>query len=171
MGMFNKKKARFRHKGRAKKRMLAAAVAVTALGTTVSAAHSLVLPMLIDDSIEERATATFTYQNQVSAALAETIVKAEANNLPLLDALYTVEEQLNDACSPLQEAGRRKIEGEELGSLLQLAVYTAMDGCEAKSQEVAYYVRLARSYEDRMADVSAGNGGTVKKVKPAGAWD
>src|SRR3546814_11963558 len=61
-------------------------------------------------------------------------------------ALYTVEEQLNEACGPLQEAGRRTIEGEELGSLLQFAVFNAMEICAAKSEEVAYYVRLARSY-------------------------
>jgi hypothetical protein len=94
----------------------------------------------------------FTYQNQVSASLAETIMQAESHDLPLLDALYTVEEQLNEACGPLQEAGRRHIEGEDLGGLLQLAVFNAMDGCESKSEEVAYYVRLARSYSETVTD-------------------
>jgi len=148
------KRTRFKHKGRFRKRVLAAVVGVAAVGTSVSAAHSLVVPMLIDESIEDRAAAVFTYQNQVSAALAETIVDAESQNLPLLDALYTVEEQLNDACSPLQEAGRRHIEGERLGGLLQIAVYNAIDGCEAKSEEVAYYVRLARSYSAKMTGTS-----------------
>jgi len=153
MGMFkSKKKDRFRNRGRFKKRALAAAVAVAVVGTSVSAAHSLVMPMLIDETIEDRAAAAFTYQNQVSAALAETIAEAEAHDLPLLDALYTVEEQLNDACGSLQEAGRRHIEGEDLGSLLQIAVYNAIEGCEAKSEEVAYYVRLARSYSAKMTD-------------------
>jgi hypothetical protein len=144
MGNFKRKKSRF------KKRVLAAVVAVTAAGTSVSAAHSLVLPMLIDGEIEQRATAAFTYQNQVSAALAATIIEAESHDLPLLDALYTVEEQLNEACNPLQEAGRRHIEGEALDGLLQLAVYNAIETCEAKSEEVAYYVRLARSYSAKM---------------------
>ena len=149
MGM-SKKKTRFKHKGRFKKRALASVVAMAAIGTSVSAAHSLVVPMLIDETIEERAAAVFTYQNQVSGDLAQTIVDAESHDLPLLDALYSVEEQLNDACGPLQEAGRRHIEGEGLSSLLQIAVYGAIDSCEAKSEEVAYYVRMARSYSAKM---------------------
>lgn len=165
MGMF-KNKRRFSQKGRLKKRAFAAAVAMATIGTSVSAAHSLVLPMLIDDSIEQRAATAFTYQNQVSAALAQTIVEAETHDLPLLDALYTVEEQLNEACGPLQEAGRRHIEGEELGSLLQFAVFNAMDGCEAKSEEVAYYVRLARSYSAKMTGAEALLDGPVKT-----AWE
>ncbi|GAB4377413.1 MAG: hypothetical protein Kow00114_41710 [Kiloniellaceae bacterium] len=165
MGMF-KSKRRFSQKGRLKKRAFAAAVAMATIGTSVSAAHSLVLPMLIDDSIEQRAATAFTYQNQVSAALAQTIVEAETHDLPLLDALYTVEEQLNEACGPLQEAGRRHIEGEELGSLLQFAVFNAMDGCEAKSEEVAYYVRLARSYSAKMTGAEALLDGPLKT-----AWD
>src|SRR3546814_8919666 len=84
--------------------------------------------------------------SELSASLAAAIVEADPRGLPLLDALYTVEEQLNEACGPLQEAGRRTIEGEELGSLLQFAVFNAMEICAAKSEEVAYYVRLARSY-------------------------
>lgn len=166
MGMFKKKK-RFSQRGRLKKRAFAAAVAMVAIGTSVSAAHSLVMPMLIDDAIEQRAAAAFTYQNQVSAALAQTIVEAETHDLPLLDALYTVEEQINEACGPLQEAGRRHIEGEDLSSLLQLSVYNAMDGCEAKSEEVAYYVRLARSYSAKMTDAAEQQlAGPVKT-----AWD
>ena len=150
MGM-SRKRTRFKHKGRFKKRALAAAVVVAAIGSSVSAAHSLVVPMLIDETIEDRAAAVFTYQNQVSAALAETIVEAETQDLPLLDALYSVEEQLNEVCRPLQEAGRRHIEGQSLGGLLQIAVYNAMDDCQAKSEEVAYYVRQARSYSAKMA--------------------
>lgn len=166
MGNLNKKKRRFSHKGRFKKRALAAAVVVAVVGTSVSAAHSLMVPMLIDESIEDRAASLFTYQNQVSASLAATIGEAEAHELPLLDALYTVEEQLNEACGPLQEAGRRHIEGEDLGSLLQIAVYNAMDGCAAKSEEVAYYVRLARSYSDKVTGAVEPAEGQVKT-----AWD
>jgi len=164
MGMFHRKR-RFSHKGRFRKRALGVAVAVVAAGTSISAAHSLVLPMLIDPGVEDRAASIFTYQNQVSATLASTIAEAEAHRLPLLDALYTVEEQLNDACAPLQEAGRRTIEGEDLGGLLQLAVYNALDGCAAKSEEVAYYVRLARSYTEQFTGAE-GNGAPVRT-----AWD
>ncbi len=167
MGMFNKKKKkRFGRNGRLKKRAFAVAVAMAAVGTSVSAAHSLVVPMLIDDSVEQRAATAFTYQNQVSAALAQTIVEAETHGLPLLDALYTVEEQLNEACGPLQEAGRRHIEGEELGGLLQISVFNAIEGCEAKSEEVAYYVRLARSYSTKMTGAEAEVNRPVKT-----AWD
>src|SRR3546814_10503415 len=97
-------------------------------------------------TIEDQVAAIFTYQNQVSASLAQTIGEAEAHGLPLPDALYTVEEQLNEACAPLQEAGRRHMDGEDLSSLLQIAAYNAMDGCAANSEEAAYYVRLARPY-------------------------
>ncbi len=164
MAMF-KKKRRFCQKGRLKKRFLAAAVTAAVVGTTASAAHSLVLPMLMDESIAQRAANVFTYQNQVSASLAETIMLAESHDLPLLDALYTVEEQLNEACGPLQEAGRRHIEGEDVGGLLQLAVLNAMDGCEAKSEEVAYYVRLARSYSEKLTE---GEDGSRTQLT---AWD
>lgn len=152
MGMLQKKKRRFSQRGRFRKRALALAVATVVVGTTVSAAQSLVMPMLIDETIEDQAAAIFTYQNQVSASLAQTIGEAETHGLPLLDALYTVEEQLNEACAALQEAGRRHMDGEALSSLLQIAVYNAMDGCSAKSEEVAYYVRLARSYSTTMTD-------------------
>mgnify|MGYP007059483859 CR=1 FL=1 len=167
MGMSGKR-TRFKHKGRFKKRALAAAFAMTVVGTSVSAAHSLVVPMLIDETIEDRAAAVFTYQNQVSAALAETIVEAETHDLPLLDALYTVEEQLNDACGPLQEAGRRHIEGEELSGLLQISVYNAIDRCESKSEEVAYYVRLARSYSAKMTKAATAGAGAATQTA---AWD
>ena len=165
MGVF-KKKRRFSHKGGIRRRALAVAVASVAVVTSVSAAHSLVVPMLIDETIEQRAASVFTYQNQVSASLAETIAEAEVHDLPLLDALYTVEEQLNVACGPLQEAGRRHIEGETLGGLLQISVYNAMEGCEAKTEEVAYYVRLARSYSERVGSVEPAAGGAFGT-----AWD
>lgn len=166
MAMFNKKKKRFSQRGQFKKRVLAMTVTVAAIVTTASAAHSLVVPMFIDESsIEQRAASVFTYQNQVSASLAETIMQAESHDLPLLDALYTVEEQLNEACGPLQEAGRRHIEGEDLGGLLQFAVFNAMDGCESKSEEVAYYVRLARSYSQKVTD--AGDEAQAQRT----AWD
>lgn len=130
--------------GKIRKRMLAGAVVLAALVTTVSGAHSLVWPMLTDGKIEDRAATIFTYQNQVSAALAQSIVEAEAGDAAVLDALYAVEEQLNEACAALQEAGRRHIDGEALSGLLQIAVFNAMEECEAKTDEVAYYVRLAR---------------------------
>lgn len=129
---------------KARTRLLAGVVGLIALGTTVSGAHSLVWPMLIDAKIEERVTTIFTAQNQVSAALAEKIIEAEVENVAILDALYAVEEQLNDACAPVQEAGRRHIDGEALSGMLQINVFNTMDDCEAKTEEVAYYVRLAR---------------------------
>ncbi|WP_420348885.1 hypothetical protein [Pelagibius sp.] len=130
--------------GKIKKRILAGLVALGAVGTTVSGANSLVWPMLMDGSVEDRAATIFTYQNQVSSALAQTIVDAEAEHAVILDALYAVEEQLNVACAPVQEAGRRHIDDEPIGGLLQLAVLNSMEDCEAKTDEVAYYVRLAR---------------------------
>src|SRR3546814_6976307 len=102
--------------------------------------------------------------SELSASLAAAIVEADPRGLPLLDALYTVAEQLNEACGPLQEAGRRTIEGEELGSLLQFAVFNPMEICAAKSDEVAYYVRLARfladtyGFETRQAFIAGDEG-------------
>lgn len=172
MGISQKKKRRFSHRGRFRKRALAVAVATAVIGTTVSAAQSLVMPMLIDGTIEDQAAAIFTYQNQVSASLAQTIGEAEAHGLPLLDALYTVEEQLNEACAPLQEAGRRHMDGEDLSSFLQIAVYNAMDGCAAKSEEVAYYVRLARSYSPTMTGSTPTTGAAEDGEAPVRtAWD
>ncbi len=128
-----------------KKRILAGAVGLAVVVTTISGANSLVWPMLIDGKIEDRVTTVFTYQNQVSAALAQSIVEAEAAEVSILDALYVIEEQLNEACAAVQEAGRRHIDGEAIGGLLQLAVFNAMEDCESKTDEVAYYIRLARA--------------------------
>src|SRR3546814_11424762 len=104
------------------------------------------MPMLIDGSIEDRAASVFTYQNQVSASLAAAIFEADTRGLPLLDALYTVEAQLHEACGPLQDAGRHTIESAELGSLLQFAVFNTLELFAAKRDASAYYVRLARSH-------------------------
>src|SRR3546814_8559493 len=81
MSMSQKKKRRFSHRGRFRKRALAVAVATAVIGTTVSAAQSLVMPMLIDGTIEDQAAAIFTYQNQVSASLAQTIGDRKSTRL------------------------------------------------------------------------------------------
>lgn len=131
--------------GKMKKRILAGVVGLAVVGTTISGANSLVWPMLIEGKIEDRVATVFTYQNQVSAALAQSIVEAEAADVSIVDALYVIEEQLNEACAPVQEAGRRHIDGEAITGLLQIAVFNTMEDCEAKTDEVAYYIRLARA--------------------------
>src|SRR3546814_17875987 len=78
MSMSQKKKRRFSHRGRFRKRALAVAVAPAVIGTKVSAAPSLVMPMLIDGTIEDQAAAIFTHENQVRASMAPYIGAAEA---------------------------------------------------------------------------------------------
>src|SRR3546814_7612078 len=78
MGISQKKKRRFSHRGRFRKRALAVAVATAVIGTTGSAAQSLVMPMLIDGTIEDQAAASWTYQNQVSATLEQSSGEEEA---------------------------------------------------------------------------------------------
>ena len=130
--------------GKTKARLLAACIGLVVVGTTVSGAHSLVWPMLIDGKIEERVATIFTYQNQVSAALAESIVEAESDNMAILDALYAVEEQLNDACAPVQEAGRRHIDGERAERHAADQRLQHDGRLRSEDRGVAYYVRLAR---------------------------
>src|SRR3546814_11865344 len=129
--MLNKKKRRFSrkvgHRGGCRKRAFGAVVAIAAIRPSVGAAHSLVMPMLIDGSIEDRAASVFTYQNQVSASLAAAIVEPDNRGLPLLDALYTVAEQLNEAGGRHQEAGRRTIGGGDTGSRMEFTHLNAMD--------------------------------------------
>ena len=89
----------------------------------------------------DRAEAVFLHQNQVSAALAEAILAAEAEGRDVTGRLYEAEAALDAACGPLQKAGYRQFNQEALDAGQQLAAYEAVEGCEVKTSEVEALIR------------------------------
>ena len=104
----------------------------------------------------------FLRQNRASAALAYTILDIETTAPDAVDDLYDAEQELAQACAPLQEAGARGIRQEEIGLGLRLEILGALDHCETVSTEVEALVwrtdpEIARTYLDvsTLASVSA----------------
>ena len=89
----------------------------------------------------DRAEAVFLHQNQVSAALAEAILAAEAEGRDVTGRLYEAEAALDTACGPLQNAGYRQFNQEALDAGQRLAAYQAVDACDAKASEVEALIR------------------------------
>jgi hypothetical protein len=89
----------------------------------------------------QNAEAVFRHQHLVSIALTQTILDAEAGGLETTQRLYLAEEQLNEACAPLQEAGYRQMHNEEIDGSLQFAILTSLDGCRARAVRVEHLIR------------------------------
>ena len=78
----------------------------------------------------------FLRQNRASAALTYAIVDAETYAPELVGQLYDAESALNHACAPLQEAGGRGVNQEQIGLFLRFEMFGALDGCEEMCHEV-----------------------------------
>jgi hypothetical protein len=87
-------------------------------------------------AISERAEAIYMDQLHAATALIDAIAAAEASDPALADRLYGTENDLDDACAPLREAGYRKMSGQKLDGALERAILGTMDGCAAKTREV-----------------------------------
>jgi hypothetical protein len=87
-------------------------------------------------AIGERAETIYMDQQHATTALIDAIAVAEANDPALADRLYGTENDLDDACAPLREAGYRKMSGHEMDGALERAIWRSMDGCAAKTREV-----------------------------------
>ena len=95
----------------------------------------------------------FLRQNQASTALAYTIMDMEDTQPDSVDELYDAEQELTDACGPLQEAGALGMHRKEIGLGLRLEIFDALDRCAAVSHEVESLVwqmhpEIARTYLD-----------------------
>ncbi len=87
-------------------------------------------------AISERAETIYMDQQHATTALIDAIAVAEASDPALADRLYGTENDLDDACAPLREAGYRKMSGQEMDGALERAIWRSMDGCAAKTREV-----------------------------------
>jgi len=88
----------------------------------------------------DRAEAVYLYQNQITAALAETVMAAEAEGRDV-DTLYDAEASLQRDCGPLQSAGYRRFNQEELDMAEKMAAYESVEACEARAAEVEALIR------------------------------
>jgi hypothetical protein len=90
----------------------------------------------------QNAEAVFRQQHQVSIALTHTILDAErAADFERAQRLYLTEEELNEACAPLQEAAYREMHEQEIDGPLEFAIVTSLDDCRATAREVAHLLR------------------------------
>ncbi len=87
-------------------------------------------------AIGERAETIYMDQQHATTALINAIAVAEASDPALADRLYGTENDLDDACAPLREAGYRKMSGQEMDGALERAIWRTMDSCAAKTREV-----------------------------------
>lgn len=89
----------------------------------------------------QAAETVFHQQHQVSIALAQTILEAEGEGGNRAQRLYRTEQELNEACAPLQEAGYREMNEEEIDGALEFEILVSLDDCRAKAQEVEHLLR------------------------------
>ena len=89
----------------------------------------------------DRAEAVYLYQNQITAALAEAVQAAEAEGRDVVEALYDAEAALRRDCGPLQNAGYRRINQEDLDTAQKLAAYDSVEACDATATEVEALIR------------------------------
>ena len=89
----------------------------------------------------DRAEAVFLYQNQITAALAEAVEAAEAEGRDVVDDLYDAEAALRRDCGPLQNAGYRRFNQEELDTAQKIAAYDSVEACNATAAKAEALIR------------------------------
>jgi hypothetical protein len=114
-----------------------------ATGVFVAAVGGALWFKVLDGSIEAHSEDIFAYQNKVAAALAQSIQTIEMGDNLISDDLYDLEEEINDACEPVQTVGFLESQGEQAGTLLRLTAMNALEDCRDTAAKVEYYVWLA----------------------------
>ena len=77
----------------------------------------------------------FHRQQQVLMALATAIIAVEMDDPDLAGELYTMEEELGDACDALWQAAERRLQDGEIDGALKWGVLRSLDGCADKAAE------------------------------------
>lgn len=88
-------------------------------------------------AMKSQAEGVFLQQNQVSSALMQAIIAAEADDPALADQLYGREADLQRACGPLQKVGFQNLNGDQIDRMVQVAAFNSLRACEQKSGELA----------------------------------
>ena len=111
---------------------LAAAAMVAAIGVT-----SVAVDWGHNFAAENRlqAESTFLRQQQVLMALTTAILAVEMDDPDLASALYTMEEELGDACDALWQVAERRLQDGEIDGALKWGVFRSLDGCAEKAGE------------------------------------
>ena len=89
----------------------------------------------------DRAEAVYLYQNRITAALAEALRAAEIEGRDVVEALYDAEAALQRDCGPLQRAGYKRFNQEELEMAQKMAAYESVEACDARAAEVEALIR------------------------------
>ena len=116
------------------------------------AGHNSALMKAISGEAESYAKSVFEQQNRVLMAISQFSGDPSLTDLEQ-DVFYGLEDQVNAACGPLQEAAFRHMNGEELDAGLQLAAFSALEDCEETS--IVVEAELLNSRPDAAQVLSA----------------
>jgi len=100
-----------------------------------------IMASLIGCTTPDQAESVFLYQNQITAALAEAVQAAEIEGRDVVEELYAAEAALRRDCGPLQNAGYRRINQEELDTAQKIAAYESVEACRATAAGVEALIR------------------------------
>ena len=96
-----------------------------------------------DAGLDNRVEEVFAYQNRVASAVTRGLLDDDVNSARRTAWLENLEESLSMACGPIQSAGYRTIQGENLGVYHRLQALTALSGCEVTAAKVEYDLWIA----------------------------
>ena len=96
------------------------------------AGQNSALMKAISGEAESYAQSVFEQQNRVLMAITQFSGDPSLTDLEQ-DQFYNLEDRVNAACAPLQEAAFRTMNGEELDAGLQLEAFNSLEGCERAS--------------------------------------
>jgi len=85
-------------------------------------------------AVGDRAEELYYRQHRIAAALADSIVAAEAEDPPLATQLYAAEDELDSACGPLRQAGYRRFNGEAIDDELRWRIVDSLDACTIEAE-------------------------------------
>ena len=92
-------------------------------------------------SMREYGERVFKYQHQVLVELMNIIIDFEEIDDPIIEKLYAYEDELNEACRPIQKTATTKMMGNEITSEEGYEVVATMDDCYDKAIEVRQYLK------------------------------
>ena len=96
-------------------------------------------------ALGDHAEALFLRQQDAQSRLASTLAELETARPALAERLYSLEDELHNACRSLREAGKRRLAGEKLNSGLEWAIMTSLNRCQSTTGTVEAAVQQAQA--------------------------
>ncbi len=125
-------------------------VVAGSLFTVILLAGALVLGLdrpawtrVFDDGLDNRVEEVFAYQNRVASAVTRGLLDEDVTSARRTAWLENLEESLSTACGPIQSAGYRTVQGENLGVYHRLQALAALSNCEVTAAKVEYDLWIA----------------------------